>query len=847
MFDANHETYLRRQLGRGSIALFLGAGFSTLARNRLGNPLPAGDSLAEQLWQLLAFPESYAGEPLDEVYQALLDSGVQHSIIRNFLEERLLATDLPAEYDALTHPFWYRIYTTNIDNVVAEAYKHTAPTRLDVLAFPHDDIRERDQFLERIQLVYLNGRLPCRPDEITFSPRQYARASIKPQPLYEQFVRDYATHPFIFIGTRFNEPLFWQYLAAREEREHGISEHRPLSFLVTQRISPTKRAQLERLNIVGLEAGVEDFLSWLAALVPTLPSRLETLRLSNPALELVIAEAHRLHIPEAELKEFSLYFSPVPQERRVENDRSLYLLGAAPRWEDFFQDLDVPRSISDDLFAYVSSELDATPRITLAAILGSAGCGKSTILRRLGIRLVQAGRSSFLTNSEELPSPEAVRRALASLPERSVLLFDNAEVALAQIPDLIGALESLARPPVLIIAARTNDFDRLTRRLAGAVDITEFRVPHLNRPEIERLLRLLEDRTLLGELRGLTFPQRIAAFEQRAHRQILVAMREATTGKGFDVIIEDEFSRLEPDEAKDLYLCVALATDAGYRLTREEFVACARVAPATALHILARNLRDIVIPTGPTADLLLLRHRLIAEVVVDELAPRGRLREAYIRLLTTLSSEIGGRRWRSRNSSLYRAIVNHQTIYRRFRMDIDEARSIYSAVASLYGDEAHFWLQFGSLELEGEGGDLSYAENYLRSALSLHPDDGFIQNAMGHLLLRKAREAGNRGQADELLREGSEILLTRIERSGYQDDYAVHIYCYQRLRWSKIWNYDNREARAEELDRLRVIARRGSETKRFSRRLKRLSDFLERAYLQTAVKGKKDLDPLPED
>src|SRR6185295_5597215 len=192
----------------------------------------------------------------------------------------------------------------------------------------------------------------------------------------------------------------------------------------------------------------------------------------------------------------------------------------------------------------------------------------------------------------------------------------------------------------------------------------------------------------------------------------------------------------------------ALATDAGYRLKREEFVACARVAPAQALHILLRNLRDIVIPTGPNSDLLLLRHRLIAEVVVDQLAPRGRLREAYIRLLTTLSPEISGYRWRSRNHRLYRAIVSHKTIYRRFKMDIEEARSIYSAVAQLYGDEAHFWLQFGSLELEGEGGDLSFAENYLRSAQSLSHNDTYIQNAMGHLLMRKAIEASNRAQAD---------------------------------------------------------------------------------------------------
>jgi hypothetical protein len=330
--------------------------------------------------------------------------------------------------------------------------------------------------------------------------------------------------------------------------------------------------------------------------------------------------------------------------------------------------------------------------------------------------------------------------------------------------------------------------------------------------------------------------QRIAAFETRAHRQILVAMREATTGSGFDVIIQDEFSRLVPDEAKALYLCVALATDAGYRLTREEFVACSRVPPAKALHILVRNLRDIVLPSGPNENLLLLRHRLIAEVVVEELASRTRLRDAYIRLLIALSPEVRGKHWRSRTSRFYKTIVNHKSICQRFSRDIEEARSIYGAVSRFYGEEAHFWLQFGSLELEGDGGDLELAENYLRSAASLSPGDGYIENAIGHLLLRKATQAGSLAEAYKLLKEGSELLLERIEASQFKDDYAVDIYCSQRYRWSKVWHYNDRGARAGELAGLRAIAAKGVEANPLSRRLRRLRDLIERAYLETTVR-----------
>lgn len=842
MFDPDNEAYLLRQMSRANVVLFLGAGFSTLARNRLNLPLPAGPALAEELWELLGYDEPYDAEPLGEVYQAILDSGVPHSEIRNLLEEQLLVKTVPGDYDALTLPYWYRIYTTNIDDLVPEIYTRAGTRRVEILAFPHDDITDRDQLLSTIQLIFLNGRLPCRPDEITFAPRQYARASISSQPLYEQFVRDYINRPVIFVGTRFNEPLFWQYLEVREERTRGISEQRPRSFLITQRISPTKRSQLTRLNAVGIEAETGDFLAWLKDSGPRLPSRVDTLRLSNPSLSEVVREAKELHVDETDLADFYLCFTPVPLDRSVSDRRSLYLLGAAPHWEDLFAGLDAPRSITTELFECVSEFLETQNQVWIGAILGSAGCGKSTILRRLGIRLAQDGRTVYLTNSEELPSPHQVRRALGTLSDRAVLLFDNAEVALTQLPDLIQAVEDLDRPPLLLIASRTNDFDRLTRKLPGYLDLREFNVPHLNRGEIDAIIEVLETNSLLGELRGLRHKQRVAVFERKAHRQILVAMREATTGRGFDIIIRDEYSRLVPEEAKPLYLCTALATDAGYRLKREEFVACSRVRPAETLHILSRNLRDIVIPSGPNDELLLLRHRVIAELVIDKLASRARLRDAYIRILTSLAPKVKGQHWRSRTSRFYRRIVNHKTIYRRFSRDIEEARAIYRALAPDFGEEAHFWLQFGSLELEGDGGDLELAENYLRSASSLAPDDGYISNALGHMLLRKASAASTKEEALELRDEGTELLLEKVEASQYKDEYAVHILCSQRYRWSKIWNYEDRAAHAEELASLRELARKGFEANRLSRRLKRLSELIERAYLETATKDEGERD-----
>ena len=84
----------------------------------------------------------------------------------------------------------------------------------------------------------------------------------------------------------------------------------------------------------------------------------------------------------------------------------------------------------------------------------------------------------------------------------------------------------------------------------------------LTRPEVLGIISVLEKNGLLGKLQGMTNDQRVHEFEAREHagKQLLVAMREATKGSGFDTIIKDEFDALQEHGIKLLYLLIALAT-----------------------------------------------------------------------------------------------------------------------------------------------------------------------------------------------------------------------------------------------------------------------------------------------
>ena len=439
----------------------------------------------------------------------------------------------------------------------------------------------------------------------------------------------------------------------------------------------------------------------------------------------------------------------------------------------------------------------------------------------------------FLTNSESLPDPKTIRDSLSIFDRRCVVMFDNAEIALGRMAEIVAETRLLAFPPILMLASRTNDYEQRASGLQSATDVDEWVVPHdLTTDEIVGILDTLGNHQLLGVLQGMSQKDRIGTFESLANRQLLVAMREATSGTGFDNIIRDEFDTLPTLESKVLYLCTALATDAGYRISEQQFIACANVPPATALHVLKRNLAGIVIPTGARHHLLLLRHRLIAKFVLERVADRGLVSSAYRRLLRVVAPEIAGIGRRSRTFGLYRQLLDHKKIFHRFVASVDEARSIYVSIHELVASDFDYWLQYGLLELEF--GYLDLAENYLHQAESLFPTSDYVQNSIGHLLLRKGIEAESKTAAMQLRDDASRLLQKQMENTS--SPYPYHIYGRQRLNWVRKW-VQNRVDLIEEIEHLRQVVGLGRKRYGADRRLRELLKELDDEYLWLAVGG----------
>ncbi len=837
MFDNNDKEYLIRQLSNNQIVLFLGAGFSRDAKNRNDENFPSAWELGKKMWNFLNYKNDYDGTPLPQMYQAFLSAGIKKQKKREFLENNLLSGEIPDYYDLLTIPYWFKVYTINIDDIISTTYRKNKKS-IEELKFPFAQYSERDQSLETTQVIYLHGKLPSEPEDIIFSTQQYAKAQLSHQPLYGQFVYDYATLPTIFIGTELDEPLFDRYIEAREGR-FGFRELRPKSFLITPNLSPVKVDNLKNnYNVHYISGTAEAFLGWINTIQDKLPERKEILRRTFPNLLSILDYADIIGVSQKSILSFSKAFVRVPREVTPEKERSGFLTGTSPRWNDIVIELDVPRTITSKIKEHIENELDnksTTKKIPVFNLIGYAGSGKSTILKRLGLTLSQNGRTVFLSYSDFIPNVREIIDVLMCIEEQVVLLFDNAKNVLSQLPNLLSSFNrELKHPPIVVLSIRTNYFNRLSQYISfDFIERTDFKIPDLDDKEINYLIEKLEDNNLLGVLKGMSNNNRFKEFKYRAHRQILIAMKEATNGKSFNDIIRDEYDSLQPTEVKTLVLCIALNTELGFTNSKQDLVGFSKVSHIETLNYLVTVMQGTILWVG-NGSRFMLRHKILADYMIKNCASIEMLKDAYIRVLSVLAPELKNNQGPSKLFNLFKALINHKTLYRRFKSDIELAREVYDSITDYFNDDAHFWLQYGSLEVEGKGGNLKLAENYINQAESLAPNSHYIQNAKCNLRYRQAATADSIEEAIPLKNEADELAQTLLLTIGKQEPYIFHIYCGGRYKFISKWITD-KDKKKNELRELKGSIKTAITLHPFNEKLKIVSDAIDRAYLQLGI------------
>lgn len=759
--------HIRKQFETGSIVLFTGAGFSLDAVTIQNNQILGTEALTKLLWGICYPSEKFEPDTqLQDIYEDALT--VNKAKLEIVLKQSFSTSGSasPQWYQEIMSMPWLRAYTLNIDNLMEEALAaHGTMREVNTISAISGSTSQLSD--DRLDVIHLNGSLDDVPENVTFSRSQYAQR-VGVDPFYQQLQADLISRPVIFIGSSLEEGQMWEHIISRREKgPRGSNELRPRSYLILPKLNKSKISMLSKFNITWLQMTGEEFCTQvLTQLKDSKPIGYESLT--------------RRGLVDSHINPMFRLVSDLVQDKYPDTE---YLLGQEPVWSDLING----RVADLEVFAQIKSktnELRSLSNINQTIVLtGTAGSGKSSALMWLGLSLNNEGATVAWLDATQKLSRSGFTKALDSPAKIDALLINDADIYGGQLSLFIRL--AIERNPrlLVVVEVRSNKVDRVIKQNElGQIHPVEITMPNMTDSDIVSIIGVLEKENRLGVLRSETIEQRISAFKKRADRQLLVAMYEATSGRRFAEKVLDELSEIA-DVDKLIYGLVATVSAHRLSITRDEIlIACGDISNDVLNKLNKLIQRKLVFESGPKGNLK-LRHRVIAQLIYDELVRNGQFARVLRGLLLVgVAKTTKNTPANVRSARLLRTILNHNFVKNTVGEEV--GRVIYAEFEDHLHWSAHYWLHRGALELEHN--QLDMAENFLNQAYSLQPNDVFIENEMAYLLFKKALASPMSSDSTDIVSEAIKILESIIIRKPELSAHAYHVLGTQGLDWAAI-------------------------------------------------------------
>lgn len=792
--NPNSEAYLTRYLEHARFTLILDWSFASFARNRDGSCLAHGQALVEQLDSEL---RALSDPSLSFIEFLSLARTTAGSKLRTELARLLTAASAPSSYGVWFNGPWQRIYYLGIDTIPLEMRTQDLQRTL-ALSSPAARTSGRPGDL---QLVQLHGDVS--------NGLQLERE--ERSPTWDALTVDVLAHPLLVVTNAELSPEAVRILDIRRNREHLVSrELRPKCFVIAPSLSRGREALLRDQNIHWVQANSDMFGERLVSTY-------------GQSLSAGIAFAKRQAAALVSTADNVTRMADVVA--KPPTNKTNYLLGHEPQWSDIASGRAIPRCFDEELTTALRVNVKLGGRLSI--VTGTAGSGKSTALMRAAYQLAQDGHSTAYVAADAEVSLGQLRESATAF---DALFIDDVDRYGRDWPSFAAEFLSLGAR-LVCVALRSTRVD--TFRIEQALKQghwTQHALPWLTDADIRKLLVVLEKEHRLGRLKGMSLNERISCFEQRADRQLLVAMIEATSGRRFDEKIESEWEELG-ERAQLFYALVCISSTMRYSLTRRELMLAISGDRSPAdLSAFEELVRSNVLGED-TRGRIRARHRVIADKLVERIGKKTKLLcECLEGLAYAIAVDLApnDESWRSRR--FLRAILNHDYLQRV--VEADGARRIYSSVESLLHWDYHYWLQRGSVEVED--GDIRLAEQFLEQAFSINSRDRQVITAYAYMLMKKAASQATAVDAEEWLEQGKSLLLDQISSPTRVDEYPYHVLGTGVLRWIRRASWPLEKKKKLLRESLRVI-QAGTKTMPRSHVLTQLETDMRKRLLELDV------------
>ena len=185
----NENTFLAAL--NNELNLFVGAGFSTLARDSRGNHLPVGSQLHEEIVELFKLPGNLS---LPQIATILNSS--RKAEFQTYLKSRFTVDEFDQRYRIIEKLPLHSIFTTNIDNLLYEIYKDGMTSYLNDLDMRGATFSGRNA----VKLFTLHGCILDDSRELAFDATDLSSAYAREPDRWHYLTEALESAPTLFCG-----------------------------------------------------------------------------------------------------------------------------------------------------------------------------------------------------------------------------------------------------------------------------------------------------------------------------------------------------------------------------------------------------------------------------------------------------------------------------------------------------------------------------------------------------------------------------------------------------------------------------------------------------------------------
>ncbi|TAJ25228.1 MAG: SIR2 family protein, partial [Planctomycetota bacterium] len=770
MSELELPNLLVSEVKAGNVVLVLGAGASVPAMLASGvNPPITGARLAKLIAEKF-LGDKYTKFSLTQVAElAISEAGLFP--VQDFVASLLEPVRPTPVHTTLASFRWKGLATTNYDRLLEHAYAAASASPQSLVPFIDntDRVEERTRAPNSLLFLKLHGcisRTHNTDCPLLLSTDQFLEFKRGRSRLFG-ILKEWASEcPLLFVGYGLQDSNIRLII---DELTQELPA-RPRYYLVLPDIEDIEKRYWENRKITAIKGNIESLVEQLDSSIGRTFRSLAPVHVDQPH-----PVVHSLLRPRVALSTNAVLF--LDRDADCVNAITatehmaprLFYRGFSNSWSPIEQALDVPRQLTDTLtLDYVLEDTAAqgSASVQFVVIKAHAGAGKTVLMRRLAWNAAKEFKRLVLyIRADGVLDTGAIAEIVEKCDSPVLIFVDQALERRRELERLFSAANMPKGRMIVFCAVRTNEWNQAPDSLTSlATD--EFELGYLSSKEIRGLLQLLKQHSALGNLTALNEEQRMERLVERAGRQLLVALHEATLGEQFERIVRDEYYGITPHAAQSIYLSVCLLNQFGVSVRAGVISRLFGVPFESFKEQFLGPLEEIIIVEhdSTTGDYrYAARHPHIAEMVVRSVLSRHELLfNEVVRCVRVLNPSYSSDRTALQRLLQGRAVLDSFP-------DPQMAQQLYQAAEQSSGKDPFLLQQQCIYEMKRPNGDLQRAGKLLDQAMSLAKHSTTILHTLSELKIRQAELSALPLERRKLVREALEICntLRRREPSAY--------------------------------------------------------------------------------